>query len=256
MKYNTIDELRKDWPEIPVGRAEDLSGKHINNLTVLYRCIPNDKYKTPRWACRCDCGLYFTVAGGNIRQNKQISCGCEGQRKSREARKRIGCAPNHEDLTDKQFGYLTAKEYIGKDKNNHAIWRCECRCGNFVAVTATHLKTHHTTSCGCRRSSQYEDEIVEWLDTHKQNYEREVSFSDLGKLRFDFKIYSGSSFFLLEMQGQQHFTPSSKFGGKTAFEKLQANDQLKKQYCEKNNISLYYITYKDNIAEKLSSIIK
>lgn len=26
MKYNTIDELRKDWPEIPIGKAENLSG--------------------------------------------------------------------------------------------------------------------------------------------------------------------------------------------------------------------------------------
>lgn len=68
MKYNTIEELRKDWPEIPIGKAEDLSGKHINNLTVLYRCLPNDKYKTPRWACKCDCGLYFTVTGNNIRR--------------------------------------------------------------------------------------------------------------------------------------------------------------------------------------------
>ena len=32
------------------------------------------------------------------------------------------------DLSNQQFGRLTAKEIVGKDKRGY-LWRCECECG-------------------------------------------------------------------------------------------------------------------------------
>lgn len=52
------------------------------------------------------------------------------------------------DLTEMQFGRLTAKEIVGKDKRGN-LWRCECECGGEKIVPANYLLNHHTKSCGC-----------------------------------------------------------------------------------------------------------
>ena len=54
-----------------------------------------------------------------------------------------------QDLTGQTFGYLTVESYAGK-KGKRTAWNCRCVCGNTTIVTGTHLKTGHTTSCGCK----------------------------------------------------------------------------------------------------------
>lgn len=51
--------------------------------------------------------------------------------------------------TGVQFGRLRIIERLGTSKNGHAIWLCECSCGNTTAVFATNLRRNHTQSCGC-----------------------------------------------------------------------------------------------------------
>lgn len=62
------------------------------------------------------------------------------------------------DLTDVQFGLLTAKEAVGKDKKG-ILWRCECACGGEKIVPATYLRNGHTSSCGCLGKSIRENSI-------------------------------------------------------------------------------------------------
>lgn len=52
------------------------------------------------------------------------------------------------DLTEKTFGFLTAKEIVGKSKRG-TLWRCECACGGEKIVPAAYLTNQHTRSCGC-----------------------------------------------------------------------------------------------------------
>ena len=59
--------------------------------------------------------------------------------------KRVG------DLTGKRFGNLTIKRLVGKDKYYDKIWSCECDCGNIIDVKQGHLRSGHTTSCGCNK---------------------------------------------------------------------------------------------------------
>lgn len=51
------------------------------------------------------------------------------------------------DLTNKRFGRLIAKEYLGNSK-----WKCLCDCGNYKTVYAGNLEKGDTKSCGCIRS--------------------------------------------------------------------------------------------------------
>ena len=54
-------------------------------------------------------------------------------------------------LKTEKYGRLTVlrhyKKFIGK--RNRQFCDCVCECGNIVSVRFCHLKSGHTTSCGC-----------------------------------------------------------------------------------------------------------
>lgn len=56
------------------------------------------------------------------------------------------------DLTNRTFGFLTvenrAANHVSKGGNSFVAWNCRCVCGRNKVVTAGHLTTLHTTSCG------------------------------------------------------------------------------------------------------------
>lgn len=53
------------------------------------------------------------------------------------------------DLTKKQFGRLTVLERAKNVKPGKTKWKCRCSCGNIATISASHLKSGHTISCGC-----------------------------------------------------------------------------------------------------------
>lgn len=53
------------------------------------------------------------------------------------------------DLRGRKFNYLTVIDFYGLDKKQNTKWKCECRCGNIVIVSASNLVTNHSKSCGC-----------------------------------------------------------------------------------------------------------
>ena len=54
------------------------------------------------------------------------------------------------DITGKRFGRLVAIERLPWVKYASS-WKCRCDCGKEVVVGLNHLRTGHTTSCGCRK---------------------------------------------------------------------------------------------------------
>lgn len=60
------------------------------------------------------------------------------------------------DLTNVRFGRLVATTRAGSS-NGHARWACLCDCGASPEVTATHLKSGRTQSCGCLSSQVHAD---------------------------------------------------------------------------------------------------
>ena len=84
------------------------------------------------------------------------------------------------------------------------------------------------------------------MKEHNIEYVREYSFSDLVDvlpLRFDFAIFKeGKLLGLIEFQGEQHFCQNNGF----YHEDIVRHDNMKKEYCERNNIKLIEIIYKRN----------
>lgn len=54
------------------------------------------------------------------------------------------------DLTNQRFGKLTVLYRVEYSKKG-SYWLCQCECGNKTVVSASHLISNHTTSCGCQK---------------------------------------------------------------------------------------------------------
>ena len=59
------------------------------------------------------------------------------------------------DLTGLRFGRLTVIERNGTTKDNRALWKCLCDCGNYVTVRAGDLRSGNSKSCGCARKERF-----------------------------------------------------------------------------------------------------
>ena len=119
-------------------------------------------------------------------------------------------------------------------------------------------------SCDCHHISSFQWIINKLLIENNVSYQVEYSFSDLygyfgtNKLRFDFAIFNddGSLKCLIECQGEQHYNPVEEFGGRSQYYIKKKNDNLKKEYVQKNNIKMIEISYKDKKYEKIEAILK
>lgn len=74
------------------------------------------------------------------------------------------------DLRGQQFGRLTALTLSSKKTNSRGlIWECLCQCGTFCNISATHLVSGHTQSCGCLH--------IERMTTHGQSGKMTPTYS-------------------------------------------------------------------------------
>ena len=111
-----------------------------------------------------------------------------------------------------------------------------------------------------------------FLRKYNINFKEQKTFFDLyykskeSPLRFDFQIfYNNTDWFLLEIDGLQHFKPSS-FGGHLTEQEIQKNfeeskerDELKNEYCQNHNIALERIIWdgnKDKLIKNLTFTIR
>ena len=227
------------------GNFKDLTGQKFNRLTVLYFKEMNKFHKSV-WHCKCDCGNECDIIGTTLIRGTTTSCGCYNREITQ---KRMMT-----DLIGKRFGKLTVLDYF-LDENKHVKWKCQCDCGNIVNFSGQALTNQDKgpKSCGCIKS-QYEMLIENFLFQNKISYKKEQSFdqltSDKGrKLRYDFGILKNNKIIgLIEFQGDQHFENVEFFGGQEEYQKRIYHDNLKKDFAQKNNIPLLYLT-KNNLLE-------
>lgn len=255
--YVSNDNLKKTYScgcvnKQALSQRIDYVGQKFNHLTVkemLYNYKSNQTY----CKCDCDCGNETIAYMGNVKSGKTKSCGCQ-EIKSRYGRK------NHEkDLIGKQFGHLTVIELTDKRYSNSAVgWLCECDCGNKIIVRSGNLLRGKTRSCGCNKTSKYEEYVENILNELNITYNREFRFNDCHNhfpLPFDFYIEYNNKKYCIECQGQQHYEPVKHFGGQERFETTQLNDNIKKEYCKTNNITLICLPYTLSEVEMKEKII-
>ena len=130
-------EAKPDRPQVT-----DLIGQRFGKLTVT-----GDSGKRKSgcilWTCKCDCGKEILCRRVALISGSAQSCGC--------VPKQYAPKKPREDLTGRQFGELTVLRPAENNKQGRACWVCRCSCGKECTVSALHLKSGHTRSCGCKR---------------------------------------------------------------------------------------------------------
>jgi hypothetical protein len=131
-----------------------------------------------------------------------------------------------------------------------------CECGNTWNGKATSLRTGNTTSCGCT-NSRGELIIKTTLTSLNVSFRHNQTLgdcADIKRLRFDFILYDDT--FCIEYHGKQHYLPTCGFG--ESFEDITRRDQIKRDYCAANGITLIEIpyTYFDQLEELITELVE
>lgn len=130
-----------------MGKFIDETGNRYGSLTVLYKAT-TEKGKPIKWRCICDCGNEKDILGTMLRNGTTKSCGCLQRKRAAES----NIARSGGSIIGQKFGRLSVlEEYFILQKNgkNQRFCKCQCECGKITEVSASHLKTGHTQSCGC-----------------------------------------------------------------------------------------------------------
>jgi hypothetical protein len=85
------------------------------------------------------------------------------------------------DVTGKVFGALTVLRFVGVRRQ--AMWLCRCECGKEVTVAGYHLRSGHTTSCGCTRNVTHGEtgspEYRTWAEIKQRCYNPKTRYFHL-----------------------------------------------------------------------------
>ena len=141
-----IEEIKNKYPEIPLGRAKDLTNQKFGKLTVLYRTIPPNDRGT-YWVCKCDCGKIKSIDAISLIHNRSKSCGCSIQ-------------DNAKRYIDSMIGTkINSWVIINKDENNDKNWLFKCSCGSNY-IKSMRLDSART-SLGCPNCSTAKNKLID-----------------------------------------------------------------------------------------------
>ena len=136
-------------------------------------------------------------------------------------------------------------------KNAHTKVKIICKYhGEFEQSPNHHLRLE-----GCPKCSKSKNEtLIEWyLIQNKISYETEKKFEGCKYkrcLKFDFYLPQIKT--CIEFDGEQHFSKNEKWGDNDdSFNIRMIRDQIKTDFCKKNNIRLFRIKFDDNVFEKM-----
>ena len=63
--------------------------------------------------------------------------------------------PRNTDITGNTYNYLTVIEKTSQKRSSSYLWKCQCKCGNFILARKCELESGHTKSCGCFHIEQF-----------------------------------------------------------------------------------------------------
>jgi len=160
------------------------------------------------------------------------------------------------EVAGKRNGKCLSDKYI--NSGTKLLWKCEK--GHEWLAKPTNVKSGKW--CPYCKSSRGEKIIKEILEENKIIFEKEKRFSDCkNKNPLSFDFYLPEHNICIEYDGKQHFIPT-RFNNcsiecaNKQYNELVERDNIKNDYCLKNNIKLIRIPYTlKNIEEELKKIM-
>lgn len=230
----------------------DITGQKFGRLTAIKDTGKVDKNHLRIWQFQCDCGNLFEYPGSLVKRGRCSSCGCL----RRDILIERNISNGHQINVNDRFGSLVVIKDLGfrqqASRDKRERWSlCQCDCGNLIEVRNNNLNTGMTQSCGCVKS-RGERLIAQILRENDINFSTQYSFQDLrtdknGILKFDFAIFKDNKLYkLIEFDGRQHtIGPDAKWAESSSLDTIKYRDNLKDEYCRKNNIILQRVPYTD-----------
>jgi len=172
------------------------------------------------------------------------------------------CSKTHKLTTDE---FIEESKLIHGDKYDYSlveyknsIIKVKIICPNhgiFEQRPRYHLK--NKSGCPICNESKGEKIIRKYLCENKIPFYPQKRFKDcrdIKPLPFDFYLIDLNV--CIEYDGEQHYNSRCNFGGKNRFLDIKRKDEIKNNFCKKNNIYLIRISYNEDIINKLQNEIK
>lgn len=76
------------------------------------------------------------------------------------------------DLTGQTFGRLKVIKRSENKADRHAVWECECECGNRTFVAGNDLRLGRINSCGCLAKEVASKRMKKFATTHGKSRDK------------------------------------------------------------------------------------
>ena len=148
-----------------------------------------------------------------------------------------------EVYTLEKDNYSVLGEYIDCKTPIKIRHNCE-KCNNLEFYIRPSDFTSHGNRCPICKGSKGERKISNFLIKNNIDFKTQYTFNDcINELKLKFDFYLPNYNTIIEFDGIQHFKSIDYFGGKDRFELDKKRDEIKNNYCNKNNINLIRIPY-------------
>jgi hypothetical protein len=143
------------------------------------------------------------------------------------------------ELVNNNDGYIYSKGSQIKIK-----WMCK-KCNN-IWKSATNTRIYQKQGCPKCRQSKGEKEIYNILKKYNIKYNQQKIFEKCKYKRcLQFDFYLPDYNLCIEYQREFHYNPHWSTNGKENLKLIKKRDQIKRDFCQKENIELLEIHYSD-----------
>lgn len=218
--------------------------------------------------------LYPNINDEFIRTNSKITIFCKvcnysfTQNMSHHIWSKSGCSrcygnlPNTIDKIIKKsdqvhgIGRYSFPNIMNENISSHS--KISIKCENCGDIFRQKVSNHINNKNGCHRCSKSKKEqlIHNYFIYNKINFIPQYKFDKCKyKRRLSFDFYLIDINMCVEYDGEQHYKPRRDDVNGEKLKLLKIKDEIKNNFCEKNNIKLRRISYKENLESSLNSIL-
>ena len=233
------NKKRKEKQKIANEKIFELFNNH--NLTILD--ISQYKNNLSNLSVVDKLGYKGKISYGNLSQNKQFY--------------KFSIKYNEENFlynlnvfAKNQNFNCKVLDYNVIDKDN-IVLTIECACGNVFKTKLYSFLSNNKYRCDIctKKESSYENMTESFLLDNNIKYKRQYKFEDCKyKRSLPFDFYLTDYNILIEVDGQLHYHISNynnttKNKAEQRYSDIKRNDNIKTEYCKKNNIKLIRIPF-------------
>ncbi len=164
----------------------------------------------------------------------------------------------HKQLQKENFKLISKKYSNAKQK---ILIECPKKHRHYITYDKW-KRGQRCKTCTKLNKGSIGEKLVE-TQLKKVSFQKEFIIPECKNIKplpFDFAIFNSEKklVFLIEFNGEQHYKPIKKFGGKKAFHAQVFRDNIKKNFCLKNKIPLLIIKFdqQEIISELVGDFLK